>query len=796
MKFLQLLCLFLILSLAPAAAETLPSAPAAEQETFPGVAEVIPRSARLSEEVGKAEAQLTLLSDLTALKDDIASEKSKQQELLQRITSLGIPAGWSFDRLQEMRSTVTAQMTAWQKILDSLSKRINEADLIRKNWNDREKFWKNWGAFLDQSHVGTPQGVFTDTITTCRKTVEQAAKVSDLLVTEQKTVTALQSALRDIQNQIDQELSLLRTQTFSKTTHSFFNPKFYRQFNPELWLSFLAGIAEVQKIKWEFLTERIWLPVLQLLLFFALAGFIRNHRIATSTTDEWQFIFQHPWATGIFAAVVSLSAFYLNPPSIWRLGISVLAASSAAILVAGALRERLKIFLVYLLAALFLITQILQLIAFPAPLYRLYLTLLCLLGIPLLWIISTRHQRTHTGQIDSLAITLRIGMGVLLVALFAQATGYSNFSSRLIVSSVDSVYLGIFAGMTIRLGYGAFRFILTHPIVIRHAFFYRYGDELLRRFSAIFKIFVLGYTFLYLFVVWGIYDSCGQTWTALVKKELFIGETTFSLYILLLVVMVLYLALSASWFLCAILDAQIFPRHDFDRGVRDAIKKLLHYFLIFVGFLFAMGLAGFELQNFAVLAGAFGIGIGFGLQNIVNNFVSGIILLFERPVRVGDMIIIDGKWCTVRKIGLRSTLVETFDRAEIIVPNSDLISQQVVNWTLSSNVVRLVIPVGVAYGSDVQKVLAILLEASKSCKYVLASPEPSPIFTAFGESSLDFELRVWISEAQHLLTSRSEILQYLDRRFREEQIEIPVPQRDLHLRLKETDLLTKRPETS
>jgi small-conductance mechanosensitive channel len=232
----------------------------------------------------------------------------------------------------------------------------------------------------------------------------------------------------------------------------------------------------------------------------------------------------------------------------------------------------------------------------------------------------------------------------------------------------------------------------------------------------------------------------------------------------------------------SILEAEVFPRRRFDRGIRDAIKKLLHYSMVFVGFLFAMSLAGVELKNFAVLAGAFGIGIGFGLQNIVNNFVSGIILLFERPIKVGDIVIIDNAWGTVLRIGLRSTVVTTLDESEIIVPNSLLVSEMVTNWSLTSPLCRVSIPVGVAYGSDVPLVLKILVEAGEENEDILTDPAPSPLFNGFGDSSLDFELRVWISNVRDRLRVRSEVCQFIDRRFREEGVEIPFPQRDLHFR--------------
>jgi len=155
---------------------------------------------------------------------------------------------------------------------------------------------------------------------------------------------------------------------------------------------------------------------------------------------------------------------------------------------------------------------------------------------------------------------------------------------------------------------------------------------------------------------------------------------------------------------------------------------------------------------------------------------------------VGDTLVLGGEWGTVRKIGLRSTVIETFDRAETIVPNSVLIQEQVTNWTLTNPISRLVIPVGVAYGTDLERVLRILIDVAHSHPKVLKWPEPSAIFTAFGESSLDCELRVYLSGVEHRLTVRSELGVSIQNRFLDEGIEIPFPQRDLHLRSIDSDV--------
>jgi small-conductance mechanosensitive channel len=267
-----------------------------------------------------------------------------------------------------------------------------------------------------------------------------------------------------------------------------------------------------------------------------------------------------------------------------------------------------------------------------------------------------------------------------------------------------------------------------------------------------------------------------------------IGEFSISVYMVVMVALVIYLTSLVSWILQALADAHYMSPRKMDFGVKTAMKRLLHYALFSVGFFIAVSMAGLELQKFAIIAGALGVGIGFGLQNIVNNFVSGLILLFERPVKVGDTINIDDQWGTITRIGLRSTIFETLDRAEIIVPNSELISQKVINWTFTTHISRIVLTVGVAYGSPLSKVLGILMRVAQEHPDILNDPESSAIFTGFGDSSIDFELRVWVSDINKRLRIKSELGLAIDSAFREEDITIPFPQRDLHLHSIESKL--------
>lgn len=244
---------------------------------------------------------------------------------------------------------------------------------------------------------------------------------------------------------------------------------------------------------------------------------------------------------------------------------------------------------------------------------------------------------------------------------------------------------------------------------------------------------------------------------------------------------VLYGAFLISWAVQAMLVHGVLVRRQVQLGVRVAIGRLVHYALITVGFLAAIVTLGFDLKNITIIGGALGIGVGFGLQSVANNFVSGMILLFERPIKMGDYIQFGEQWGRVTKIGLRATVIRVRDRSEIVVPNSELVSQRVTNLTLSDRFVRIIVPVGVAYGSDVSLVLNTLRECAEANPMVVTTRAPRALFVAFGESSLDFELRVWVSDIDNMREVQSDLHQEIDWRFRQLGIEIPFPQRDLHI---------------
>ncbi len=230
------------------------------------------------------------------------------------------------------------------------------------------------------------------------------------------------------------------------------------------------------------------------------------------------------------------------------------------------------------------------------------------------------------------------------------------------------------------------------------------------------------------------------------------------------------------------LSSRITKYRQADRGLANSIKTGVGYLGFIIASLAAVSYIGLDITNLAIVAGALSVGIGFGLQSIVNNFVSGLILLVERPIKVGDLIEASGQRGHVRRISVRSTEIETFDRASVIVPNSELISSSVINLTHQNALGRLLIPIGVSYDSDPEQVRAILERVAKNCDLILPYPEPSVSFDEFGASSLDFSLRAYVSDVNKSLSAKTELRTQIFNAFKAAGIEIPFPQQDVHLR--------------
>jgi len=520
--------------------------------------------------------------------------------------------------------------------------------------------------------------------------------------------------------------------------------------------------------------------VLQFFLSLGLTLAILRNRSFLEKDERWQFIAKRPFAAGIFVGFFSLMAFYETPPPTWRLAVNIIFIVALARVLGGFIEKLWRKRLVYALVVFLIATRVFQTLGVPFPLFRLYIFITATAGMFLcMW--RAGESSRHKGP-PLYIWTLRLGGLIFLSVVIAEIGGYSSLATHVLQSSLRTTFAVLGSWMLMLMARSTLEWIIQSPPLRKIPYLQSKADVIVSRSALLTNVLIGAFLATLILVIWRVYDRPAEAIQGVFGFGFMVGSRKVTLGLILTAAAFLYGSFLTSWAVQTLLMKGVLTRRELQVGVRISIARLIHYGFVFVGFLLALVALGVQLRDVTIIAGALGVGIGFGLQGIVNNFVSGLILLFERPVKVGDYIQLGEQWAEIKRIGLRATVVETLDRSEIVVPNSDLVSNQVTNWTLSSRMARLVIPVGVEYGSDVPLVMETLKEAAMASSKVMRMPEPQVLFVNFGESSLDFELRVWVSNLDDRFTVKSQLHQEIDQRFRQAGIVIAFPQVDLHVR--------------
>jgi len=498
-------------------------------------------------------------------------------------------------------------------------------------------------------------------------------------------------------------------------------------------------------------------------------------------------VFDYPYAAALFVSLlVAASPILAAPPTIRNLFI-MLALAPLIRLVRPVINPRLVPGL-YALGVLYALDTLRA--AFGgAPLLEQALLLLETLGgmAVLGWALASGELRRSPAPAAGLAWpdALRVLAGLffiaLAVALVAGAFGYMGLARLLTAGVLGGGVMALAAAAWVQVLSGVVALALRAWPLRRLQMVQRHPNLLERRlYRVLVWLAIGGWLFRWLNYI-GLFQPVLSFVQALLAARFERGAISFSLGDVVAFCLTLWLAQLLSVFIRFLLQEEVYPRKGTTLGASYALSSLVHYLLLALGFVVGLGVLGVDFTKVSVLLGALGVGIGFGLQSVVNNFVSGLILLFERPVRVGDTIQTGDLQGEVRRIGIRASTVRTVQGADIIVPNSQFISANVTNWTLSDQLRRLDLPVGVNYGAAPKQVIELLEAVARADPRVLPDPSPRGLLLSYGDSSINFELRAWTGQFADWVRIRSDLAVAVYEAVYAAGLSFPFPQREVRL---------------
>ncbi|MGW8265420.1 MAG: mechanosensitive ion channel domain-containing protein, partial [Longimicrobiales bacterium] len=510
----------------------------------------------------------------------------------------------------------------------------------------------------------------------------------------------------------------------------------------------------------------------------------RDDRAASPEIEGTARVLDRPISAAVLLTALTWSLAYQIPSAAVRVFLMVtLVVPVWRLLPASIARDFRRP--MYALVALWVFGELVTLAIDGSLVQRLSLLVTALLAVAgLYWAIRPESPIRGSAGDEWWQTTLlagQVGIVIMGASVIANVMGFSGLAELLTLATIHIAVVALVLATVVTVLDGLISTFLHSDWAQRVRGIRSHRETLTAR---VLRLAHLGIFALWLGIVlaqFGIQRPVLDMLVSVLRADLSIGTVAISLGDLLAFAVVLWVSLTLARGIRVLLEEDVLRSLTLPRGVPAAISTLVHYAAVFIGFVMAAAAAGFDLSRFTLLAGAFGVGLGFGLQNVVNNFVSGLILIFERPIQVGDVVEVGGVQGHVRRIGIRASTVRTWSGAEVIVPNGDLISQQVTNWTLTDRLRRMEIPVGVRYGTDPQRVIDILNEAVRRHPEVLSDPEVHTLFQGFGESSLDFLVRAWTTSAEWMIV-QSDLAVAMNQALKEADVEIPFPQRDLHLR--------------
>jgi len=724
-------------------------------------------------------------SELDRTLPEIESTLAKTRETLAAQPSIDI-LNESEAALEEMQKRLRSWDDELDRQLTALRPALERLDTIAAAWEAT-------------AEVARREGAAATTLNRVAAVRRQIDQTQSTVLERRNQILAVRDRLVDPSNSLAASLEQVQSETRSRLTEilrvdrpPLWSPQVRKSLRQEWTTVGKQHILERLKEGSQYAREQGRLLEFQIALFVILGLSLRALRTRARAKDDYELrdaekVFERPWA---MALVIVLSFTNLLHPLAPRyLGVIPALLISVPVMRIG------RQFLVSAMAPLAWGLLILffvdrgRALLDEMPILERIVSLMQMtgaLGI-LLWLlhpsrlakIPAELQRAPFLQV--LGVAMRAVAALLALAVVADLAGWGDLGILLGAGALRSAFLGFTAFVIFKVFVSLTAFaLLFWPLrllrsISQHRLMVR------RRLERLLAILVAVLWATILLGQLGLLGPIRAGAGRVLDAALSIGALSVSLRDVIAFALTVWLSHLLARLVDFILREDVFTRIQTGRGVPYAISGLVRYTLVFFGFLVGLSAAGLELSKLTVIIGGLGVGVGFGLQNAVNNFVSGLILLFERPIQVGDTVQLPDVWGAMKHIGIRASVIRTFDGADVIVPNGMLISDKVTNWTYADTSRRIEIDVGVDYGTPARRVIELLVAVAKANPNVNSHPEPRAYFVDFGDSSLDFKLRVWIGHFDDGYSIRSDLAVAIQEALKEADIGVPFPQRDLHL---------------
>jgi potassium efflux system protein len=723
----------------------------------------------------------TASQEIPVLERDTAFRSWEMRHLLTRNAPLetirSLEEGWR--EIEIRTSALTRELT---RAATQLDRDVAELDALGATWNATSKA---------AMQAGAPPEVL-DRVKAVSSTIAEARM---RVLNDRAKVLALQSKSAEIgarATKARQELADARERAVTRLVYRD-SPPLWRT---DFWHTSLNRVSSEARenllsqstalvVYLRTQATRVMLHGLFFLAMVAVLSLVRSKVNYLCETDadlqRSRKIYDMPVVTAMLVALLCSSWFYPRPPRTLWVVFGALGAAPVMVFARRVIDSGLYP-LLYAIVGFYLADRLRGLFA-PLPgISRLMFLVEALLIIGFIfWALrmSTRElntpQWTKLPAWGALRIGAYLGQFLVVIAFISNVAGYVRLADLIVRTVVTSAYTAVVLYALTRVGEGILLGLLYVPPICLLRMVKRHRMVLINHINRWLKWIAflswLGLTLQATGMLQPVLAFLRQVWTASIS----IGTLTLSVGNVFNFFFIIWAAYTLSRFIRFVLEEEVYPNVRLDRGLPYAVSTMLHYIVLLSGVVMALGAIGVDMTRFTIVAGAFSVGIGFGLQNIVNNFVSGLIVLFERPIKVGDTIQIDDIIGRVEHIGIRASIVRSTTGAEVIIPNGKLISDKVINWTLSNRLRLITVPVTSKADIDVSKFKQILLDVARKDKRVVKNPPPEVLFIKRGIDTFDFELRVWTDDLDNWLSVKSDLITEINEALRQSEMAAQVP---------------------